>query len=571
MSFGPVSFAPSPAVTSTAEGFSAALEGLQQSFAEGAASLGELSLPASGASGLLEQMRQARAAAAETVTAPVRFMAITPFQYGVGVRKGEYSFLSPEQALGTLAERISETGSSAVDDADGDEDIELALVVLIIATQTHALMGQALEAFNKVYPVAQLEQACRRAKALATLETDKFVIPKSPGFPPWAEASPQKDAKGQAVARALGGLVALGEGAAMGAAAPGAILADFGKKQAAKIAQKTTDLAALGESMSGTFDTWAGLCIHGPGPALFRYLAKLQAPFDASCKCTSLLCWFGKPAEVAYYRESFGLRPLTLVQTETIDDKIILCLPEIAEAEAGRAGNSNDAKGWRYLREFFLKWLQRPARRYPNIDPKPFWIDWDWVMSFPRADAAYGMLTFHEDYVTPGGHPNNIYNAAARDRIASYLRRDGKLANKREEFDHTAGTWRNWLERSFQYRGVPRGTSVDGLLAALGEFTFRCLARGHVEPNDSGGHTITVTGVSVFVEDRFTFQEGEPFLFWSCEEKMFSLAAIRPSFTFLTGTDFLRFQDRHNCGSDFIVLSLPHAVANFQEMRYNTP
>ena len=313
MSFGPVSFSPSPAISAIAGGISAALSGLQQTFAEGAASLGELGLPASGPPDLLEQAQKAREAASEAVAAPVKFMAITPFQYGVGVRKGEHAFLSPEQALDTLAGRISDAG-----DTDGDETDELALVVLIIATPTHALMGQALEAFNRVYPIAQLEQACRRAKALATLETDKFVIPASPGFPPWAEASPQKDVKGQAVAKALGGMIAASEGAAMSAAAPGVMLSGFAQKQAAKLAQKAADLTALGESMSGGFNAWSGFSIHAPGPALFRYLSRLQAPFDASCKCTSLLCWFGKPGEVAYYRESFGMCRRTLTRPECL-------------------------------------------------------------------------------------------------------------------------------------------------------------------------------------------------------------------------------------------------------------
>lgn len=310
MSFAPVTFSPSQAVTDLAAGLAASLENLKEQLTEGAAALGQLDLPLSGPGDLLDGLARLREAATAGLSTAVKFMAITPFQYGVGTRKGEQGFLTPEQALGALVSRFSDAGDGADggEDADeGDSTEERAIVGLLIASPTQAMLGQALEAFNKVYPIAQLEQACRRAKALATLETDKFVIPKAPGFPPWGKAAPQKDPKGQAVAKALGGMVAAAEGAAKSALAPVDMLADFAKKQAEKLAQKAADLQALAESMTGGFDAWVGFSLQAPAPALFRYLSKLPAPFDPSCKCVSLLLWYGKPEEVRFYKESFGL------------------------------------------------------------------------------------------------------------------------------------------------------------------------------------------------------------------------------------------------------------------------
>jgi len=95
------------------------------------------------------------------------------------------------------------------------------------------------------------------------------------------------------------------------------------------------------------------------------------------------------------YGRTSGLQALrkSLAPTATEEDKIILCLTDIAEAEADGVWSENDRIGWRHLRELMFKWLQRPARHYPNIDPSPYWVDWDWVMSFARAINEYRSLT----------------------------------------------------------------------------------------------------------------------------------------------------------------------------------
>ena len=56
-----------------------------------------------------------------------------------------------------------------------------------------------------------------------------------------------------------------------------------------------------------------------------------------------------------------------------------------------------------------------------------------------------------------------------------------------------------------------RFPSHDGLMAALGGFTLRALAAGHVEPDGIGGHSITAKRVAVFVHDKFDFAEENNF------------------------------------------------------------
>jgi len=250
-------------------------------------------------------------------------------------------------------------------------------------------------------------------------------------------------------------------------------------------------------------------------------------------------------------------------------DKLIICLPEMANAEAERESGP-DRQGWLYLHDMFEKWFSGPANTDAKNNPEPFQVDWDWVMQFLRARNAYNMFTS----VGAGTEPNNIYNKASRAQIGSYLQRDGKLTDRREEFDYTALPWPEWYGRAFNYRSVPQGITPDGLHAALAGFTFYTLAKGNVEPNSHGGHTITISKCSVFIYDQFDFKLTDDFLYWSCEQKDFSiLPGVLPGNTYqnVTGSDFYTFRTRTGFGNDFRVFSQQHMVEGFQGMRYEYP
>jgi hypothetical protein len=173
---------------------------------------------------------------------------------------------------------------------------------------------------------------------------------------------------------------------------------------------------------------------------------------------------------------------------------------------------------------------------------------------------------------------NNIYNKPSQAQIAEYLKREGKFTNWKERFDHTALPWIKWGSWYFNHYPVrtqiiPGDTRPDGLQAALASFTFRSLAKGYVEPNAHGSHTITVTDVSIYVDDRFAFQQKESFELWSCENKAFRFKRFgaKESFFELTGSDFLRFQQTYDIGKDFLVLTPTHALESFQGIQYDWP
>ena len=246
---------------------------------------------------------------------------------------------------------------------------------------------------------------------------------------------------------------------------------------------------------------------------------------------------------------------------------LIRAMPDIAAAEAARESNEDDAQGWLYLRDMFKKWLSGPANADAAANPDPFWVDWDWIMRFWRAERSY------DKFVSPihSKGAQNIYNKPARNQLAVYLQEDGKFTAKREEFDYTTLPWQRWLSRSFNYRVVRAGLAADGLQAAMGAFTLRALAKGYVEPNTDGTHTIHVTGCSVFVYDTFNFEGDESYGYWNYKDLEFSSYSWKSDAHPLGNIDFQKFSDKYGRGNDFCAFSRLHAVDNFIKMEYKYP
>ena len=69
------------------------------------------------------------------------------------------------------------------------------------------------------------------------------------------------------------------------------------------------DLAGIGNELSGVGDlsAWFGLYVDGAAAVAARALASLAPPLDERFKCCTVLCWYGSAAQVAYYKDLFGL------------------------------------------------------------------------------------------------------------------------------------------------------------------------------------------------------------------------------------------------------------------------
>ncbi|EPR43150.1 hypothetical protein dsx2_2510 [Desulfovibrio sp. X2] len=305
--WSPVSFTPPPAVATIGQGLAGPLADIGASMASGSAGLGGLGLPDSQPDPESGQaVADMRGKTSGMFADSARYIAVTPYQHGIGQRKGDQAYLTPQAAVSAVATSLG----SLAQDKNGLPTTDTALVLLLIAAPEPGRLADSLDAFGRVMPITELQQAGRRARALSGLETQKFTIPEAPGYPAWGKASPQKGATGLATSRAMGAQLAMAEGGAAAQTPPAARLAAFAAKRAAAMAGHQEDLAALERGMSGADPCWFGVYLEGLAVPIARLLASVAPPLDAASKCCAAVCWYGTVAQVAYYKEAFGLQNL---------------------------------------------------------------------------------------------------------------------------------------------------------------------------------------------------------------------------------------------------------------------
>lgn len=88
-----------------------------------------------------------------------------PWVYGLGQSADSGGYLSPANALGYLAKKLTASGAS------GD------VIVLMIAENTHDDFMQGLNSLAAVFPAPAFTQVSRMAKAAAELSTVKMQLP----------------------------------------------------------------------------------------------------------------------------------------------------------------------------------------------------------------------------------------------------------------------------------------------------------------------------------------------------------------------------------------------------------
>ncbi|MDR2819311.1 MAG: DUF6402 family protein [Desulfovibrio sp.] len=255
-----------------------------------------------------------------------------------------------------------------------------------------------------------------------------------------------------------------------------------------------------------------------------------------------------------------------------VDDltKLLFCLPNIADAMAGKVDNAADAQGWLHLRSMFQHWFGGRASTASDA-ADPFWVDWDWVMSYARTREKYALFTQNSPEPSAEVGPN-IKNDAALASLGRILCRDGYMRDERVDFDFTVLPWTKWQDAYHTHIPVPRPSEADGLMAAMGAFTLRALAAGWTEPDGKGGHIVHVTKMAVFVHDVFNFdpeQAGDAIglRYWNCENLHYS-GTKEDGYTELDNEKFRNFRSQYDHGGDFLVLSQPHAVENFSGEQY---
>ena len=263
----------------------------------------------------------------------------------------------------------------------------------------------------------------------------------------------------------------------------------------------------------------------------------------------------------------------------TTTDRLINCLPEIAAAMAERLSVPEDRQGWLYLHGMFRRWLSGTGNDNPAACTEPFWVSWEWAMSYRRAAYAYAL--FIDPAYEEEQQSRNIYSQAALDKLGEILCREGYLnpEEKVVNFDFIESDWRRWEALYFTLRSVPRLTQADGLMAALAGFTLRALAAGKAENLGDGRWRVTVTRVAVFVHDIFNFAEDDSYFgndlgLWSCVHLHGGVnsvqAEVEDDYHRLKNEHFRKFRTQFGYGYDFLVLSKPHTVENYKETSYVT-
>lgn len=225
-----------------------------------------------------------------------RCVCVHPYVHTVGHRRGEYSYLTPNDALKAL-------GNKLVDAEETLPSCKLGAVFVLLYGATHSDFVKQLDAFLQVFPVTELQLVMRRANALNTHEEDKFITPAGRIWPEFQQRDLRQHCAVRSVDSRLGRLVAVGEGYNE-STTPEAQLAALMDKKAAHIQQAEQAWQQLVESMKG-----------GAGKALYREgslaglrgeLLKSGTPLSVY-KLSAAMCWLASPQQLKVLKEVLGL------------------------------------------------------------------------------------------------------------------------------------------------------------------------------------------------------------------------------------------------------------------------
>ncbi len=261
----------------------------------------------------------------------------------------------------------------------------------------------------------------------------------------------------------------------------------------------------------------------------------------------------GNGNEKALNKAGYELKKTVTRHTRRKEDDIFFCLPLIADAMGNKA-NEKDRIGWHYLRDMFYKWLAGEANDVPSNNPSPFWVDIDWILSYPKAKEAWKKVTY-----------NYLTKKEALIELGKYLEELGIIAEKRIEFDFINIPFSEWNKYHYQHISVDfsykemgdYAIKKNGLFAAMGSFTFKFRAKGKIIYYEKG-YDIIIEQVVCFVHDVFNFENYWILLdflgYWSCEEKEVRTVSFDGAIR-LHDKTFRDFRERNKIGNDFTVLS----------------
>ena len=229
-------------------------------------------------------------------------LAVTPFQSGIGQGSGHQRFLSAPNLLQHLVGKLTDAS-----DQGRPTGQQHALAVMFLGTRYDQL-ADVLERFNALLPVPDLVRAERRARHLAQLETEKWVIPAAGALPRWQTLPLERCTITKAAKQSMAGQLAVLEGYAAHSS-PMADLAALATRKGAQQQARDQKLAALKALLAGgSADSAMRARLVGPGDAtqLRAGLLDGEAPGHEWVLSAGLVL-VGSLAGLSFVRELVGL------------------------------------------------------------------------------------------------------------------------------------------------------------------------------------------------------------------------------------------------------------------------
>ena len=254
----------------------------------GAAAQGAI---AAGRQALAEQLGEAPAA-----------LVVTPFQSGIGIGRGHQRFLSAPNLLQKLADKLSDPSDNSRPQGE-----QYALCLMFLSTRYDNLAA-SLARFNALLPMPDLVRTERRARHLAKLETEKWVIPEAGALPRWGALPLERCTVLKAAQQSIAGQIAVLESYAADSS-PMADLAALASRKAQQQQARDQSLAALQASLQGgQADTSVRARLVGPGSngELSRQLLAGDAPGHEWVMSAGVLL-VGSEKGLSFVRELVGL------------------------------------------------------------------------------------------------------------------------------------------------------------------------------------------------------------------------------------------------------------------------
>lgn len=243
-----------------------------------------------------------RAALAGVLGEAPQYLAVTPFQSGIGQGRGHQRYLSAPNLLQHL-------GAKLLDASDGRRPTgeQHALVVLFLATRFDQL-ADTLARFNALLPAPDLVRAERRARHLSRLEQEKWEMPSAGPLPRWRQLPLERCPVTRAASQAVAGQLAALEGYAANSS-PMAELGALASRKAEQRQAREQQLAVLQAQLTGgAADVAIRARLLGPGDPLQLRNALLEdeAPGHEWVLSAGVMLVGSQPG-LSFVRELVGL------------------------------------------------------------------------------------------------------------------------------------------------------------------------------------------------------------------------------------------------------------------------